>query len=293
MKTTFLFFAFILSYCLYAQKLPTVTKIIPTEFAGTAEIGTTILVDANNDGTFDEYLVKVDDLGMFKQTFNPQIPIGSIIGIKSVVTKGKGESQKVKESKALKLKIIDPASLPTGATATGAAAVVAQLDGKNKALANTILIYKATISNTNFSIPIARFNLNKEVANGAEGNISLFTSIGAGVGISWGRMEVTRDHEGQITNEEYSNTVGFHIGALFSSGTGEDTKNVFAPTLNFAILDFQVGTGYELGTIQDNQRRMFFTISYAIPLYKLVRKAYRVWSIDPYPIASRKGSNLN
>lgn len=291
MKRALFFFLFFGSFC-YSQKLPTVTKITPDEIAGSGQVGSMIIIDTDNDGIFDDYIIVVDEFGMFKQTFSPKIPSGSHVKIKTRIINNKSKDPK-DSKKPLTLRIVEPTNLPSGINPTGASSVVSSLDAQNLALINTILIYKATISNTNFTIPIVRFNLNKNPSSNAEGNISLFTSVGAGVGISWGRMEVTRDHLGQITNEEYSNTVGFHLGALFSAGTGEDTKNVFAPTFNVSLLDFQVGVGYELGTVDENQRRTFFTISYAIPLYKLVRKSYRVWRVNPYPISSRKGSNLN
>ncbi len=284
----FLFLMFYPFWVINAQKLPNIESLNKTTISGTGTVGSTIRIDTNNDGNYSDVVIVIDDAGFFHHVFTPALNSGDIIKIKSSIVK----NNKAKESKPLILKIQDANDL-NGVTPTTTSMAVSFLDAKNAALANTILIYKATISNTNFSIPIARFNFKDKPTDNALGNVSLFTSIGAGVGISWGRMEITRDNEGQITNEEYSNTVGFHVGALFSSGTGEDAKNVFAPTLNVAVLDFQIGIGYELGTISEDQSRTFLTISYAIPLYKLIRKGYRVWRLNPYPISSRKGSNLN
>ena len=59
-----------------------------------------------------------------------------------------------------------------------------------KAFANTKMIYKARILNTNFTVPVARFNFNNE--DNKEGNVILFNSIGAGFGVSWGRLEEIR-----------------------------------------------------------------------------------------------------
>ncbi|MFD2603175.1 hypothetical protein [Flavobacterium suzhouense] len=287
MKTKLFFLLFLICFGLSAQTLPNIESLSGTSISGTGKVGTTVRIDTNNDGDYSDVSVVVDDKGFFRHTFATVLAVGSVIRIKSSIVK----NGKANESKPLTLIIQDKNSL--GVVPTASSMAVEFLNKKNEALKNSILIYKATISNTNFSIPIARFNFNDTSTDNALGNVTLFTSIGAGVGLSWGRMEITRDDTGQITNEEYSNTIGFHIGVLFSSGTGEDTKNVFAPTLNMALLDFQIGLGYELGTVGDNQSRTFLTVSYAIPLYKLVRKGYRVWKINPYPIASRKGSNLN
>jgi hypothetical protein len=76
---------------------------------------------------------------------------------------------------------------------------------------------------------------------------------------------------------------------LFSAGGDEEgAKNVFAPTINLSVLDFQIGVGRELGDISEGQQRTFFTLSYAIPLYKLIKKSYRVWMRKDDPIESRK-----
>lgn len=159
----------------------------------------------------------------------------------------------------------------------------------NSTLKNTTLTYKATMFNTNFSIPIARFNLVRH-DNSKQGDVILFNSIGAGIGLSSGRYEVTRDDTGDIVDEEFSNTFGLHFGVLFSSGTGEDKKNVFAPVLNLGMLDFQLGVGYELGSLATNQRPFFYTVSYAIPLHKLVKKAFRIYWQAPTPIKVKKRS---
>jgi len=48
-------------------------------------------------------------------------------------------------------------------------------------------------------------------------------------------MEIYRDHRDQIINEEFPNNGGIHLGALFSAETGEDAKNISAPTFNVSI----------------------------------------------------------
>jgi hypothetical protein len=139
-----------------------------------------------------------------------------------------------------------------------------------KKFKNTKITYKATILNTNFSIPIARFNFSKNDSLN-KGNIQLFNSIGAGFGISWGRMTDYRDENGELENSDFANTFSIHGGILFSAG---NNNNVFAPVLSLGLLDFQLGLGYELGNISKNQKRGFITIGYAIPLYKLTKGKY-------------------
>jgi hypothetical protein len=162
---------------------------------------------------------------------------------------------------------------------------LASFDAEKLILKSSTLIYKKTILSTNFSIPLVRFNF-VTGDDQKQGDILLFNSIGAGFGYYWGRLERTRDDRGEIINEEFSNTFGVNVGALFSAGTGEESKNVFAPTINFAVLDFQVGVGIELGTRAENQKREFVTLSYSIPLYKLFKKSYRILRSYDIPIES-------
>lgn len=164
---------------------------------------------------------------------------------------------------------------------------------------STTYSYRATILNTNFTVPIARFNLVKGEADTKKGDILLFNSIGAGVGISRGLYEKTTDATGETINSEFTNSFGLHFGVLFSAGSSNtENKNVFAPTLSVSVLDFQLGYGYELGTIEPNQKRSFFTIAYAIPLSKLVRGKFFVFkaskgynSHNPLPIEPNKNTN--
>lgn len=158
-------------------------------------------------------------------------------------------------------------------------------EAEKDALKNTTLVYKTTILSTNFSVPLVRFNFVKGDEN-KQGDILLFNSIGAGLGYYKGRLERTRDNTGEIVNEDFSNTIGINVGFLFSAGTGEDTKNVFAPVFNISVLDLQLGIGCELGSRAPNQKREFLTLSYAIPIYKLFRKGYRVYLDTNMPFES-------
>lgn len=156
------------------------------------------------------------------------------------------------------------------------------LNEKSKlAFKNKTIKYKATIWNTNFSIPIARFNFTENDDNNKFGDIQMFNSIGAGFGKSWGTMTDFRDENGDLENSDFANSFSIHGGFLFSAG---NEQNVFAPVLTFGLLDFQLGFGVELGTIQEDQERVFITLGYAIPLYKLTKGKY---------LFSKKGRILN
>jgi hypothetical protein len=156
------------------------------------------------------------------------------------------------------------------------------LNEKSKlAFQNKTIKYKATIWNTNFSIPIARFNFSKNNVNNKLGDIQMFNSIGAGFGKSWGTMIDFRDENGNLENSDFANAFSIHGGFLFSAG---NEQNVFAPVLTLGVLDFQLGFGFELGTIKADQKRAFLTIGYAIPLYKLTKGKY---------LFSKKGRILN
>ncbi|WP_293894404.1 hypothetical protein [Flavobacterium sp.] len=139
--------------------------------------------------------------------------------------------------------------------------------------------YKVTILNTNFVVPIARFNFTKDDGTDSrKGEVSLFSSVGAGVGISWGELEKTTDANGETLNTDFTNTIGIHLGILFSSGKdGTEQKNIFAPTLSVSVLDFQLGFGVELGTTTAPQNKGFLTLAYAIPLSKLVKGKYYIF----------------
>jgi hypothetical protein len=156
------------------------------------------------------------------------------------------------------------------------------LNEKSKlAFKNKTIKYKATIWNTNFSIPIARFNFTKNDDSNKFGDIQMFNSIGAGFGKSWGTMTDFRDENGHLENSDFANSFSIHGGFLFSAG---DEQNVFAPVLTIGLLDFQFGFGVELGTIKEDQERVFLTLGYAIPLYKLTKGKY---------LFSKKGRILN
>ncbi|MEO7531499.1 MAG: hypothetical protein ABIS69_08810 [Sediminibacterium sp.] len=157
---------------------------------------------------------------------------------------------------------------------------------------STTSTYGATVINTNFVIPILRFNtVTKDGAdNNQKGNISFFNSIGAGIGINWGRLELTTDKDTKIINREMNNTFGLQLGLLFAanSSSGNNT-NIFAPTFSVSGLNFQLGCGYELGTISPKENRFFYTVAYGIPISKLIKGGFYVLSRTPLPIDPKKG----
>lgn len=136
--------------------------------------------------------------------------------------------------------------------------------------------YDAWLLNTGFVVPIVRFNsVSNDVTK--KGDVSLFNSIGAGIGIGWGSLEVTADKEGDAINSTMHNIIGLQAGFLFSADTNKDATNIFALTAGLTVLDFQLGYGYEFGTVKDNQKRGFITIAYSIPLSKLIRGGFYVF----------------
>lgn len=136
---------------------------------------------------------------------------------------------------------------------------------------------KCQIINTNFTIPLVRFNTVTKGGsdNNQKGNVSLFNSVGAGISYNWGRMTITTDANGKVINTEMQNTFGIQLGVLFAanSSTGNNA-NVFAPTLSLTTLNFQIGCGYELGTISPKENRFFYTLAYGIPLSKIIKGGF-------------------
>lgn len=170
------------------------------------------------------------------------------------------------------------------------------IETNKKALAGTNYSYKATILTSNFSLPVVKFNRFEDSVDGSKGSISFFNSVGAGLTLTGGEMREIRDKNGEIASQDFTPTFGVTGGFLFSSSTGDESKNSFAPFLGVSILDFQLGLGWELGTLPDNYKRSFFTVSYNIPIYKIKRGAFYILKfgdiIDDTNISTgRIGSN--
>ena len=261
-----------------SQTNPTILFASPTLIQGTAEIATTVEISTDNNFT-SEITIPVDNKGTFKHTFNPALKVGDDLIIWTL-------NSNKKVSQRIFVKIEDSSNILESLSNNS----LSTENFTNFTVAGKTMRYKATIWNTNFSIPLARFNFSDDDEQKA-GDLLLFTSIGAGFGMSWGELNETRDLEGELINQEFVNTFGIHLGFLLSAGTGDDTKNVFAPTLNFSVLDFQFGVGYELGTLSENQKPTFLTLSYAIPLYKLKKGSFWIWKSSK-PITSPLESRL-
>ena len=241
--------------------------LTPTGIRGTAKPGSTIYIDYDGDGFEDESTL-VDKLGDFKLKFD-QPKILASIGA-GLANGNKIWVWNVENKRNLILQaytITNPAQI----VEVGKQFVIPSAE----VFKNKTTYTNATILTTNFNIPVARFNIVKhDNRTDAIGNINLFTSIGAGVGVNWGEKKTIYDSNGDIVNEDFKNYFGLNAGFLFSAQTGDDKKNVFAPTVNLTALDFQIGAGYELGSLESGQSNFFLTFSYAIPLYKLTKTGF-------------------
>lgn len=146
---------------------------------------------------------------------------------------------------------------------------------------STTTEYNAEVVSTNFTIPLLRVNWVDKNSSGApadrKANVSLFNSVGAGIGYYWGRLKTTTDGAGQIINTEMDNKIGIQTGFLFAAnGNASTNTNIFAWTLGVSFLNFNVGYGYEFGSIGANEKRGFLTVAYGIPISKLIRGGFYV-----------------
>lgn len=255
-----------------AQTTPSINFVNSTKIQGKGEINSTIHISTKDESN-SEFQTTVDENGTFEFIFPNTVTTESIFVWST--------NSNNKSSVRVSVNINNPKT-PKRSSET--------YNFISPQVAGQTINYKATIWNTNFSIPLARFNFTKDSQN-KRGDLILFNSIGAGFGISWGELAETRDSNGNLINQDFVNTIGIHLGFLFSAGTGDDTKNVFAPTINISILDFQLGLGYELGNLSENQKPVFLTLSYAIPLYKLKKGGFWIWK-NSEPIDNIKHSRL-
>jgi hypothetical protein len=130
----------------------------------------------------------------------------------------------------------------------------------------------SNVITTNFTVPMVRFNFVDETDElKAKGNVTFFSSVGAGISYNWGSLYEFTDNNNLVNNHEFKNIIGIQAGFLFSADTGDTPTNVFALTFGINVLDFHIGYGYELGTITENQKRGFLSIAYSIPISKLTK----------------------
>jgi len=141
----------------------------------------------------------------------------------------------------------------------------------------TISVQKAFVLNTNFCLPIARFNFYDHITDNSTGRLLLFNSLGAGISINYGSVEIT--NAGTNNDEaKFYNFIGLQFGILFSGDVSKANSTfTFAPTVSLEILDFQIGYGYELGKTSDYESRHFMIVSYGIPIQKLVKKGMYIF----------------
>lgn len=263
----------------HAQNTPIVTFASSKIVKGQADKGTTVEVSINDDFVADQKTTADAQTGDFEFSFVTPLTEGKNI-ILWTMDKNNNSSQKIVakiENADNLLQTLTKDSFSTRKFT-------------DPEIAGKTVRYKSTILNTNFSIPLARFNFTKDSSQ-KTGDLLLFNSIGAGFGLSFGELSETRDFDGKLINQDFVNTFGIHAGFLFSAGTGDDTKNVFAPTVNISLLDFQLGIGYELGNLLPDQKPLFLTLSYAIPLYKLRKGGFWIWKSSE-PINDTKESRL-
>jgi len=262
-----------------SQNQPIVSACTTTQVLGTAENNTTVHIDTDNDGNAN-FNINVTN-GTFRQAFVPPLTAGQYI-----VVWGENASH-INTPRIAYTIITDAQALQNHLSLVPSSNNLKELDAADPSRPDVRDTYKTSIWNTVFSVPIVRANQSRNEPL-TEAHVSLFSSVGAGFGYSLGRLEVVRNHDGKVTNEEFFNRIGLHIGILYSSATGEETTNVIAGVLNLSILDVQIGAGYEAGTITPNQKRIFFTFSYAIPLYRLTKVNHGVRLRTPLPIKSER-----
>lgn len=280
-KKLSLLFLFVFNLCIGQTDVIAPKNVIVTlnQISGNADPNSTVKVDIDKNGIAD-YSITVSIRGYFEQKFNPVLALttdGKLPNISVWSEDEVGNTSKTaiyvtetSESILDKLKL-GTFKLPNKTS------INPEIDEEQPL--STTYKYKVTMLNTNFTVPIARFNLTtSDGKTSKDGDILLFNSIGAGIGYSWGQLEKTTDANGETINNEFTSSFGFHLGVLFSAGSSStENKNIFAPTVSFSFLDFQLGYGYEMGTLEPNQKKGFFTIAYAIPLSKLVKGKYYIF----------------
>lgn len=278
---------------IYSQTVqPSNVIITPTEISGNADFKTTVKVDVNGDGV-PEYSIVVNHQGYFQQPFNPvlisSVPVGGGATVyPDIDVWAEDSSTPPIQSNHSVEKPLEPAGLLAAllagtktlpnALAPSVPASIINPRLNEKQPASSTYFYKARIATSNFAIPVARFNMARNESNGNKiGDVTLFNSIGAGIGVSWGELELVTNDKSEVISREFSNNFGLNLGVLFSAGSGSEPKNIFAPTFTMSMLDIQFGVGYELGSLVDNQSRFFFTVAYAIPLSKLLKGKFYIY----------------
>ncbi|HWZ04823.1 MAG TPA: hypothetical protein VNX40_14500 [Mucilaginibacter sp.] len=202
------------------------------------------------------------------------------------------------------LALPDTSKLKLGATEYESLKTVAlsSTDTSQAGTASSPIKYKATVLSTNFVIPLLRLNLlNKTPGNSSNALLSssFLNSAGAGFNYSWGKLEETLDANGNTASTDFYNRFGLQLGFLFAANSSSSTSattttstsstsssqssTIFAVVAGVSVLNFQVGGGYELGSLSPGQKRVFFTLSYAIPMSTLINGGYKIFHLEKLP----------
>jgi hypothetical protein len=279
---------------IYSQTVqPSNVIITPTEISGNADFKTTVKVDTNGDGT-PEYSIVVNHQGYFHQPFNPVLvsaapPAGGAAVYPNIDVWAEDSATPPVQSNHLVERPLEPAgllaALGTGTktlprTVAPAAPPAPPINPtlNEKQPKGTTYNYKVRMANTSFALPVVRFNMLRGNTNFKTGDITLFSSVGFGASMNWGDLTMTSNENSEIIDREFTNNFGIGIGFLYAAGSGEEPKNIFAINPFISILDIQLGVGYELGTVTENQSKFFFTASYSIPLQKLFKGKYYIYT---------------
>jgi hypothetical protein len=268
--------------CLCQTKAPTNVHFTVNEISGNADPKTVIKINRNVGAIVGQPIitVAVNMNGYFEYTFETPLPVISGPPVLQPTITLWAEDDEGNQSTQVNYTALIPSfvlqGIRNGTVTLPSKINNPEIDGIQTV--STTFKYKVKMLNTNFTIPLARFNFITDNSNSKRGEILLFNSVGAGIGVSWGEIEKTTDATGATINTDFTNTFGIHLGVLFSAGKdGSEQKNIFAPTVSLSVLDFQLGFGYELGTTIDIQKKGFLTLAYAIPLSKLVKGKYYIF----------------
>jgi hypothetical protein len=140
----------------------------------------------------------------------------------------------------------------------------------------------AWILSSNFTVPSVQYqpyitNFIDKNGNSTNGAISFFNSIGAGISVSKASFKQIISKT-DTSGFDIQNKVGIQFGFLFSRTSGQTTEiSRFALHTGISLMDFQLGYGYEFGTINKDLKKGFFTISYGIPMSKFTKKTAHVF----------------
>ncbi|MBF4472255.1 hypothetical protein [Flavobacterium sp. HJJ] len=281
MKKIYILGSLIISQINFSQVVSPSNIILQKDkVIGNADFTTLVKIDTNSDNTAD-YTTVVNYQSTFNQKFAPTLTVGTSVniwsenenGIKSAVVKLLVQDDVILLSSLLNNTLTSPKG-----KVQKEKSINDQIKEDNLALKNSTIKNKVTMLNAVFSLPVIRINSfrNEDPEKDGYSKADFFTSLGASYGVSFGELTTVRNESGTVVDEEFANTFSIYGGLLFSTTNGENTTSVIAPHLTISSLNIAAGVGYEFGQILDQQRRLFFTFSYNIPLFKLKRGSYYI-----------------